>query len=213
MNGQDARLSLEAFLAGTADGVSAVDSNGVIVGWNAAAEKLLGQKADEAIGRRCRDVFDARDAAGNLCCSEFCTVRNHAARCEPLHHFEIKTKTRAGDPISLDVSGVVLGNEPDTPIGWILLFREATRPREVQSNLKEQMPAMPARLKRPSPRTLTRRERQILSLMREGATTDAIAERFSISHFTVRNHLQKMFTKLDVHNRLEAVALANRYDL
>ncbi len=92
MNGKNGSVNLEAFLAGTADGVSAVDSDGVIVAWNAAAERILGHRANEVVGRLCGDVLDARDAAGNLACSEFCTVRNHAKRCEPVHHFKLKTK-------------------------------------------------------------------------------------------------------------------------
>src|SRR3990170_3612460 len=162
MSEKNGSVNLEAFLAGTADGASVVDPNGVIIGWNAAAEKILGHKAD--------------DAAGNLSCSEFCTVRNHAARSEPVHHFEIKTRTRAGDPVWLDVSGVVIGTASDTPVGWILLFRDVTAAHEVESVLREKLTAPPARLRRrPTGKgTLTRREQQILSFMKEGTPTETI---------------------------------------
>ena len=215
MSEKNGSVNLEAFLAGTADGASVVDPNGVIIGWNAAAEKILGHKADDAVGKLCCEVLDARDTAGNLSCSEFCTVRNHAARSEPVHHFEIKTRTRAGDPVWLDVSGVVIGTASDTPVGWILLFRDVTAAHEVESVLREKLTAPPARLRRrPTGKgTLTRREQQILSFMKEGTPTETIAGRLSITHSTVRNHIQNIFTKLDVHNRLEAVALANRHGL
>ncbi len=49
MNGKKGSVNLEAFLAGTADGVSAVDSDGVIVAWNAAAERILGHRANEVV--------------------------------------------------------------------------------------------------------------------------------------------------------------------
>ena len=214
MDGKNGTVNLEAFLAGTADGASAVDSNGVIVAWNAAAERILGHRANETVGKPCREIMNARDSAGNLCCSEFCTVRNHAGRREPIHHFELRTRTRAGDPIWLDVSGVVLGCGPDASVAWILLFREVTASHETHSIPREKLTASPARLKQSSPgRKLTRRELQILWFMKEGTATETIAARLSISRATVRNHVQNIFTKLDVQNRLQAVALANRYGL
>ena len=46
--------------------------------------------------------------------------------------------------------------------------------------------------------------------MRAGATTMAIAEQLFISRATVRNHIQNIFTKIQVHTRLEAVAYVNQ---
>lgn len=212
MNHSSSAVNLEAFLAGTADGASAVDGNGVIVAWNTAAERILGRRADEAVGRPCHEIMDGRDSAGNLRCSEFCTVRNHARRCEPVHHFELRTRTRAGDPLWLDVSSVVLGERADAP-AWILLFRDVTSSHAIESILREKVTTSSPRLKRPSPEKLTRRELEILRLMKEGATTEVIAGRLLISRATVQNHVQNVFRKLDVHNRLEAVALAHRYGL
>ena len=57
---------------------------------------------------------------------------------------------------------------------------------------------------------LTRREFQVASLMRAGATTRAIAEQLCIGKATVRNHVQNIFSKLKVHTRLEAVAFVNQ---
>ena len=157
--------------------------------------------------------MDGRDAAGNLTCGEFCTVRNHARRCEPVNHFELRTKTRAGDPVWLDVSGVALGWGPDAPVAWMLLFRDVTASHEIEGNFQEKVTASSARLQRPSPGKLTRRELEILRFMKEGTATETIADRLSISRSTVQNHIQNIFTRLDVHNRLEAVAVANRSGL
>lgn len=213
MSPNDRAVSLDALLAGTADGASAVDRNGVIVGWNSAAERILGHRADEVVGRPCHEVMDGRDSAGNLRCCEHCTVRNHARRCEPVHHFALMTRRRAGDPIWLDVSSVVLGEAADAPAAWILLFRDVSSSHEIESILRDKAMASSARLERPSPGRLTGRELQILRLMKEGATTDTIADRLRISRATVQNHVHNIFSKLDVHSRLEAVALAYRYGL
>ena len=55
---------------------------------------------------------------------------------------------------------------------------------------------------------LTAREVQVLQLLADGATQEAIAEDLFISVKTVATHIQRIITKLGVHSRTEAVALA-----
>jgi DNA-binding NarL/FixJ family response regulator len=60
---------------------------------------------------------------------------------------------------------------------------------------------------------LTAREMEVLELLAEGFANQAIADRLSVSHNTVRNHVQNLLTKLHAHSRLEAVATAARQGL
>ena len=53
---------------------------------------------------------------------------------------------------------------------------------------------------------LTRREREVLALLTEGADNEAIAESLYISPETARTHVQNLLGKLEVHSRLEAAA-------
>lgn len=53
---------------------------------------------------------------------------------------------------------------------------------------------------------LTRREREVLALLAEGADNDAIAQALVISPQTARTHIQNVLSKLEVHSRLEAAA-------
>jgi DNA-binding NarL/FixJ family response regulator len=53
---------------------------------------------------------------------------------------------------------------------------------------------------------LTRREREVLALLAQGADNDGIAQRLVISPETARTHIQNVLGKLDVHSRLEAAA-------
>jgi DNA-binding NarL/FixJ family response regulator len=55
---------------------------------------------------------------------------------------------------------------------------------------------------------LTRREREVLELLSDGLAPPAAAEVLSISTETVRTHIQNSLTKLGVHSRLEAAAIA-----
>ncbi len=57
-------------------------------------------------------------------------------------------------------------------------------------------------------RPLTDRELEILRRLAAGSSTAAIARDLSIAPTTVRNHVQRIITKLHVHSRLAAVARA-----
>ena len=63
------------------------------------------------------------------------------------------------------------------------------------------------------PEALTPREGEVLSLLANGHGTRDIAERLSISVNTVRNHIQNILQKFQVHTRLEAVAIATKHNL
>ena len=55
---------------------------------------------------------------------------------------------------------------------------------------------------------LTPRERDVLSLLVEGAGRNEVAKRLQLSANTVRTHLQSLMSKFGVHSTLEVVALA-----
>lgn len=58
---------------------------------------------------------------------------------------------------------------------------------------------------------LTRRERQILALLCDGNANAHIADELAISEKTVRNHLSRLYEKLGVHSRAEAMVLAHKH--
>lgn len=58
--------------------------------------------------------------------------------------------------------------------------------------------------------TLTRRERQVLDCLADGAGRNEVAARLHISVNTVRTHLQNIMTKLGIHSTLEAIAMLRR---
>jgi DNA-binding NarL/FixJ family response regulator len=62
-------------------------------------------------------------------------------------------------------------------------------------------------------RTLSSREREVLGLLGRGWSNRRIAEECYLSLNTVRTHVQNVLTKLGVHSKLEAAALAVREGL
>lgn len=55
-------------------------------------------------------------------------------------------------------------------------------------------------------RLLTRREREVLELLTTGATNSMLADQLVISEATVKSHLKRIYRKLHVASRAEAVA-------
>jgi PAS domain S-box-containing protein len=60
---------------------------------------------------------------------------------------------------------------------------------------------------------LTPRQREILDLIASGLSTAEVAKELTLSPETVRNHLRGVFTELNVHTRVEAIAAAHRLGL
>lgn len=69
--------------------------------------------------------------------------------------------------------------------------------------------ARPSALDHPDYR-LSPREQEVLGHLVSGMSTAQMASHMGISPDTVRNHVRRLLHKLDVHSRLEAVALARR---
>lgn len=59
---------------------------------------------------------------------------------------------------------------------------------------------------------LTTREIEVLEQLAKGLKYDAIAQNLFLSNGTIRKHVENIYTKLQVHNKLEAVqkALKNK---
>ena len=55
---------------------------------------------------------------------------------------------------------------------------------------------------------LSQREKQVLGLMREGISLPGIADRLAVSEATVKTYVARMYTKLRVNNRSQALMAA-----
>lgn len=65
-----------------------------------------------------------------------------------------------------------------------------------------------ARMRRPAPVALTRREVEVLGAVADGLSNVEIGRRLVISEATVKTHLLRVFAKLDVSDRTHAVVTA-----
>lgn len=58
---------------------------------------------------------------------------------------------------------------------------------------------------------LTQREREVVALIANGLDNAGVADRLCLSEKTVKNHLTRIYEKLKVHNRTQAVLACQQY--
>jgi PAS domain S-box-containing protein len=181
-----------AFRSG--DPLIAFDADLTIVSWNQAAEELTGVSADEAVGRHCWEVLAGRDERGDIVCHPGCSTARLAREGWPVRRQGLLIKAREGKrPVEMSTVTVDDGDRP--------LFLHVMVPR------RETASPPVARV------SLTRRQRQVLTLLADGVPAKVIAARLGLAEATVRNHIRAVLVALGTHSQLEAIAQARRLRL
>ena len=215
-------LELFALLECTADATYTVSADGEICSLNAAAARLFGYSAEEAIGRNIDDVLDARDSLGTdaLAGGADAAARHWDPTTGGIPAFDLDVRTRRGDRLWINVSTIVYENRRTRRRLFVRLARDVDQRRRKEGLLGQMLAAArqvvaindeesdqaPVDL-------LSGQERKILTLFAEGRTSAAIARKLKISPQTLRNHLHHINRKLRTHTRLEAVTHAQRRGL
>ena len=204
--------TLDQALSRAGDGAFVIGSDGRIVLWNRAAERILGYSAREVLGRQCCDVLVGRDENDNRLCYQGCHVSTLVKMAEPIQSFDMRTQTKAAKPIWLSISILVAGGNGKNGALTVHLFRDVTATKELLTLVHERLAAPgPGTATPEAASSLTRRGLEGLRLMSGGTNTAAAAEKLHVSPATIRNHVQNIFGKLGVHSRLEAVAYATKH--
>jgi len=206
-----------------ADGAFVVDDKLRIVFWNKSAESILGYNSDEVAGQFCYQLLHGYDETRRLICKERCQVVNLALQSEPIPNYDIRVATKQGGNCWLNMSIFTYRmSDANGKKAIVHLFHDLDH-KEVDDKVLGQLVKVINRYHdirhnngaklESHQNTLTSREREILALLADGHGTRNIAQLLSISKSTVRNHIQNILQKLQVHTRLEAVTYAIKYDL
>ena len=212
-------LEAELFvlLEHTADAAYTVTEAGEICSWNAAAERLFGYSAREALGKNIDDVLEARDALGTeaLAGGLEAATRRWDGESGGIANFDLEVRARARGRIWVNVSTIVFDNRRTGRRLFVRLARDITRRRtreELSNRLLEaarQLVSLTDDITDHTPvEPLSEQERRILKMFADGNNPATIARTLRISAQTLRNHLHHINRKLRTHNRLEAVTHA-----
>ena len=198
-------------LTHTSDGVFAVDADERIIVWNQAATALLGYTPAEVLGKYCYDVIQAKDYDGNAVCQKHCPHIEQAKKFHWQSHENFQTRSKSGESVTVDVTTLSILFPQRELAALVHIFREAdpaTPSPDPPAGLEPSSLGQPVADRAnvpPSPFPLSSREMAVLLLMAEGQSTKEIGAQLFISPVTVRNHIQNILRKLDVHTRLEAI--------
>jgi DNA-binding NarL/FixJ family response regulator len=91
--------------------------------------------------------------------------------------------------------------------------RAVIHPQLTKTFIEEAAMGTPGADDAPTTTPLSKREREILQMVANGATTKEVARDLGISPHTVKTHLERIFEKLGANDRAQAVAIAIRTGL
>lgn len=197
MTGARGSGNVDATMAETyrsGDALFACDAAMQIRLWNAAAERLTGIPASDAVGRPCWDVLRGVDDRGALICHAGCSGARLAREGWPVPCQRMLIRTEDGGRRLVSVSTVAVRPPGSEPVVLQLLRNGERLPEEAAGRGL----------------ALTPRQREVLRLLADGIPAKVIAQRLGIAQVTVRNHIQAILVELRCHSQLEAVAEARR---
>jgi PAS domain S-box-containing protein len=208
-------------IARSKEAVFAIDSADRIVLWNKRAEELLGKPARSVLGKRCFDVIGGRDAQGNIYCYRNCPVAYQARekKSEPVARFPLRVRTGNGEDRWVEMSLFAIPSYHPALSTVVHVVREGKKsPSSLEKTLEKSAatapePLWPMTSSTGEPVALTEREQEVLRCLARGLSTSGIAKKLGIAPVTVRNHIQAILQRLDVHSKLAAVVYAYRHEL
>ena len=180
--------------------------DGTIGHLNRNAENLLRVSAAQCLNRPCFEVIQGKAIDGRPFCSSNCQIARQARASEEIHPYMIQAPG-GGDSHWLRVLVIVV-TAPDKSHPWLVHCAiDADSVRRLEryvSHLAHRSPHEQG--SPPDLSVLSPREREVLNLMAHDLTLQAIANRLEVQHSTVRNHVQHILSKLEVHSIAEAIA-------
>jgi len=208
------------WLSHSIDAMFAIDGNQQVTFWNQACEDLTGVPAVDAIGSSCHEILQGHEPSGRPFCKPNCPLSQLAKGGPSPTSFSIRIPSGEEGKIQLNVGTMLIPSPVDQEWMVVHFMRrghcKSSAGLSAQGGLHRNIDGMghvqgTAGHSSRGLGLLTERERDVLCLLADGLTTDAISQHLHISLTTVRNHIQRLMAKLNVHSRIEAVNCARQH--
>lgn len=121
----------ETVVNSISDGVFAVDQEWHITCFNAAAERTLGMRREDALGRRCSEVFRS-----NIC-ADACALRYTMETGKAIVNLPIQIRDAVGRRVPVTVSTALLRDRDGNIVGGVETFRDLNLVRALLSDVEQ----------------------------------------------------------------------------
>ena len=177
-------------------GVYGIDLSQTVVFWNTQAERILGYKANDVLGRKCYEAVRVLALDGTTAvCTQNCPDIVAASRGHIPPVAYVRMLSASGLHKRVTMFPLITTDEADQLV-LIHMFHES--------------PDYAPSSDEPMPLPLTSREIEVLSLLALGLRPMEIAKQLFISVHTVRKHISNASEKLHSHGMMSAVLAAQR---
>ncbi len=203
-------MDYSALLDGIRGAAYVSDEEGGIVGWNSAAEDLVGYEKDTVVGSPCHQIIRGRDSSGNRFCRRACDLRQLMRRGE-FCTIQLAVRKASGAYVPVTCWAVALCEESHCNSFQILHVLAPRRSEQTSTRAPEAVrdrgfSSAAAASTADDAAILTHREAEVLKLLAGGRTTHEVAAALSMSVNTIRTHTQNVLRKLNTRTRLRAAA-------
>ena len=127
---EKANHTLRGLINGSPLAIAAVDPEGNVLSWNAAAERMCGWTAAEVLGRPLPNVPDDR-------LEESAAFRQRLLAGQGFSDLVTTRQRKDGKRIEVSVSTAPLRDPSDAAVGVILMYSEVTERRQLEEQLRQ----------------------------------------------------------------------------
>jgi PAS domain S-box-containing protein len=123
--------STEIILESISDGVFTIDHEWRVTSFNRAAEEITGIPREEALGKRCCEVFRAST------CESECALRHTLDSGEPIINKSVFIVNAEGERIPISLSTALLRDEAGKIVGGVETFRDLSLEEELRREIEQ----------------------------------------------------------------------------
>ncbi len=132
-------------------GIFTIDQESRITSFNRAAERMTGYSREEALGKRCYDIFRAE------LCQTDCPLKRSVEGKETVEDREVTILTRDGSELPIAISTAALKDENGQVVGGVEMFRDLSPLVELRKKLTASYEFEDIVSKNPAMRTILER--------------------------------------------------------
>ena len=112
-------------------GIFTIDGDNRITSFNQAAEQITGFHSDEAIGKRCYEIFRTD------ICRQDCPLKRSVRTMEKIEDREVTILTKADRKLVISISTAAMTDEAGNVLGGVEMFRDLSQVLELRKKLEK----------------------------------------------------------------------------